>query len=604
MNNYQIAKGSTNVSLTIRIIDSTDGTPETGVVAATAGLVLNYRREGAANVSLAVITNLAALTTAHTDKGIIHIGNGYYRVDVPDAAFATGVDGVLVHGVATGMVVIGAYVQLTDVDLMDGVRAGMTALPAFAAGTAGGLPDDTDANGAVRIVDGTGAREINTNAGAIALVDLVTTTTTNTDMITAATVNAQCDLALSDIGLDHLIAVADADTPVNNSIIAKLASATSDWSTFDPTTDSQEALRNSIITLSVTGTSDSGSTTTMVDAARTEPNNYWIGDLIRFTSGTLAAHSAHIIAFSSTTITFYPAAPVAVSTHTYEIIPGPSLRQVIFDTDMGDHQIADSFGQAIGDPNGNSKTLYAALIDDAVGASVTADVATVDGNIAALNDPTAATIADTVWDELQSAHVTAGSFGEVATEIAGILADTNELQTDDVPGLIATAQADLDIITGADGVNLLSATQTSIDAIETDTGTTIPGTITTLQADTDDIQTRLPAALVSGKMDSDATAISGDTTAADRLEALMDGTIVAQVNDAIATTTAFAADGFTEATDDHFNGRLITFITGALAGQQTDITGYDAAGGAQGSQELTVTALTEAPADNDFFVIH
>ncbi len=32
---------------------------------------------------------------------------------------------------------------------------------------------------------------------------------------------------------------------------------------------------------------------------------------------------------------------------------------------------------------------------------------------------------------------------------------------------LATAQADLDIITGADGVNLLSATQASVDAIET-----------------------------------------------------------------------------------------------------------------------------------------
>jgi hypothetical protein len=48
---------------------------------------------------------------------------------------------------------------------------------------------------------------------------------------------------------------------------------------------------------------------------------------------------------------------------------------------------------------------------------------------------------------------------------------------------LATAQADLDIITGADGVNLLSATQASIDAIETDTNslndTKIPNTLNT-----------------------------------------------------------------------------------------------------------------------------
>lgn len=51
--------------------------------------------------------------------------------------------------------------------------------------------------------------------------------------------------------------------------------------------------------------------------------------------------------------------------------------------------------------------------------------------------PTAAAVADAVWDETQSTHVTAGSFGEIATEIASILADTNELQVDDIPGLIA-----------------------------------------------------------------------------------------------------------------------------------------------------------------------
>jgi len=45
---------------------------------------------------------------------------------------------------------------------------------------------------------------------------------------------------------------------------------------------------------------------------------------------------------------------------------------------------------------------------------------------------------------------------------------------------IGTAQADLDIITGASGVNLLTASQTSIDAIETDTGTTLPATLAAL----------------------------------------------------------------------------------------------------------------------------
>jgi len=137
---YLRKAGTVDVSVVVRIIDSTDGTPELGVVAATAGLVLEYRRELEAEVSLATITDLAALTTAHTDKGMLHIGDGYYRVDLPDAACATGQVGVLVHGVATGMVVIGCYLQLVTFDPFDTVRLGLTALPNAAADAAGGLP--------------------------------------------------------------------------------------------------------------------------------------------------------------------------------------------------------------------------------------------------------------------------------------------------------------------------------------------------------------------------------------------------------------------------------------------------------------------------------
>jgi hypothetical protein len=52
---------------------------------------------------------------------------------------------------------------------------------------------------------------------------------------------------------------------------------------------------------------------------------------------------------------------------------------------------------------------------------------TLPAQIAGLNDPTAAAIADAVWDEAQSGHVGAGTFGEIATEIAAILVDTAEI---------------------------------------------------------------------------------------------------------------------------------------------------------------------------------
>lgn len=211
-------------------------------------------------------------------------------------------------------------------------------------------------------------------------------------------------------------------------------------------------------------------------------------------------------------------------------------------------------------------------------------ITTVDGNVDLILEDTGTTLPSTL--------ATLATY--IDTEVAAILEDTGTT----IPALIGSSEASL----AADIAAVQSAVDTvdsNVDAILVDTGTTLQAELDGIQADTEDIQSRLPAALVSGRMPSDMEAISGDTTAADRLEALMDGILVCQVNDASATTTAFVADGFTEATNDHLNGRLITFISGALAGQQTAITDYVGA-----TQTFTVSQLTEAPGNNDFFVIH
>lgn len=135
----RILAGTTDVSVVIRIIDSADGTPETGVVFNTSGIDLQYRRELAASVAITEAT-LAALTTAHSDGGFLHIGNGYYRLDLPDLACAAGATGVLVHGTVTGMVVIGTYIELVAYNPYDAVRLGLSALPSAAADAVGGLP--------------------------------------------------------------------------------------------------------------------------------------------------------------------------------------------------------------------------------------------------------------------------------------------------------------------------------------------------------------------------------------------------------------------------------------------------------------------------------
>lgn len=136
-----IKKGSTDQSTVIRILDSTTFLPETTVEHDTAGIDLWFRREQETKTSITEVA-LAALDSAHSDGGIEHIEDGYYRLDMPDAACAAGAgkNSVQFGGTVTGMVVIGNEHALVDYDPYDSVRAGLTALPNAAADAAGGLP--------------------------------------------------------------------------------------------------------------------------------------------------------------------------------------------------------------------------------------------------------------------------------------------------------------------------------------------------------------------------------------------------------------------------------------------------------------------------------
>jgi len=132
-----IQHGSTDKSVKVRVLNA-DGTPKTDVVWNSSGLDLWYQREGAAVTSITEAT-LASAGAAHSDGGFIHLGGGYCRLDLPDAAFASGVDGVMVAGVITGGVVVGCYVQLVAYNPQDAVRMGMTALPNAVPTATGGL---------------------------------------------------------------------------------------------------------------------------------------------------------------------------------------------------------------------------------------------------------------------------------------------------------------------------------------------------------------------------------------------------------------------------------------------------------------------------------
>jgi hypothetical protein len=83
----------------------------------------------------------------------------------------------------------------------------------------------------------------------------------------------------------------------------------------------------------------------------------------------------------------------------------------------------------------------------------------------------------------------------------------------------------------------------------TPAGASISADIASVQSDTNDLQNRVPAALVGGRMDSDIGAISTDATAANNLEALLDGTGGVTLSGTLSGSVgSVAAGGITSAT--------------------------------------------------------
>ncbi len=207
--------------------------------------------------------------------------------------------------------------------------------------------------------------------------------------------------------------------------------------------------------------------------------------------------------------------------------------------------------------------------------ATSAALATVDTNVDAILVDTGTTIPATLGTP-------AGA--DMAADIAAVKVDTAAILVDTgttLPATLATAAA-------------LATVDTNVDAILVDTATTIPGLIATAQADLDTITGTGGALLATGQTASAWSSL--EASAGQIIEATVDTV----TNTHTPTTTEFQADDITEATADHYNGRIVIFTSGVLAGQATDITDYAAVGGIG---QLTVTALTEAPSNNDTFII-
>lgn len=236
----------------------------------------------------------------------------------------------------------------------------------------------------------------------------------------------------------------------------------------------------------------------------------------------------------------------------------------------------------------------------------------------------ARSINDLAFPTIAGRSIDVTATGEVGIDLdntVGTLAKTTDLTGfNDLSAAQVNAEVDAALDTAIPAVNVANSVNDLL--------------LDRLGPDTDDIQARLPAALVGGRMDSSVGAVAANaiTAAGINADAITAAKLAADVSLEIAdgvwdearsghvtlgtfgdsyaglvtgsaiagtlSTTQMTTD-LTEVTDDHYNGRLIVWTSGVLAGQATDITDYTGA-----TKLLTYTAITEAPAAGDDFVIY
>jgi hypothetical protein len=165
-----------------------------------------------------------------------------------------------------------------------------------------------------------------------------------------------------------------------------------------------------------------------------------------------------------------------------------------------------------------------------VGGRMDASVGAMAANVvtAAALDPTAgAEIADAVWDEVLAGHLTAGTTG-AALNGAGSAGDPWGTA---LPGAYGAGTAGAILGTNLNATVSSRASQTSVDTKASQ------ASVDAVQADTDNLQTRLPAALVSGRMDASVGAMATDTLTA----AALATDAVTEIQAGLASASALAA---------------------------------------------------------------
>ncbi len=463
MAKYSVKPGSTDVTVYVQIVDSTTAVGETGLVYNTSGLAAYYVRTGGTATAITLATQTVG--GAHSDGGFVEVSSanmpGLYRLDLPDAAVASGARAVEIMVKGTG--ILEAVVTL---DLNAEVNA------THLGGTA---QTGRDVGASVLLSSGTGTGQVSLSSGRVNAdtvywngAAVATPDTSGHPKVTIKSGSGTGEVSLSSGGVT-----------LSTSGLAATADAVWDEAASGHVAAGSFGARLMVIR---SATAQAGSSTTItLDASASASDDFYNNTIIQIAAGTGAGQGRFISDYNGTTkvatVSSWVTNPSSDSVFVitpFGSIPGataPTASEVadaVWDEARADHVAAGSFGQAgqiIRSATAQAGTTSSITLD--ASASATNDlynyqvvtvlsgtgagqsrqitdyvgstkVATVDPAFITapssdsvfaitplgIDAATLAQIADAVWDEARSGHATAGTFGEY------VFADTVRLSGD------------------------------------------------------------------------------------------------------------------------------------------------------------------------------
>lgn len=221
-----------------------------------------------------------------------------------------------------------------------------------------------------------------------------------------------------------------------------------------------------------------------------------------------------------------------------------AIADAVLDEDMTGHQTQGTLGKTIGDPVADTDTIWDVL--DKLRTAIELDGAVYRFTANALEQApgggglTVAAIVAGVWDELTSVGRTAGSFGQ--------------LFKDNVNATISSRATPAQVNTECD---------TALADYDAPTFAELDARTDAIEADTQDIQARLPAALVAGRIDASVGAMVADVLTSTVLAT----SAVDEIRDAIFARAFSAA--YSNLTFDQLVKLIASVLLGKLSGGGT-----------------------------------